>query len=341
MPGIRDYSITPGANTALFPEGMAPSAVNDGMRQVQADIRAWYQDAEWINLGHTPIYASAASFSVPGDQTGVYHVGRRLRASGTTPFTVYGTVASVGFASETTVTAEWDAGGLDNTLTQVAVGLPSAANGALPKASAVHAGAVELATDAETQGGTDAQRAVTAAGLAAAVAFQGKQTIWIPASAMTARLTAGAGQGTTETPTNRVMRRTLDFDPTTQQFAQFTVGMPKSWNEGQVSAEFLWTAASGSGAVVWGLQALARSDDDPLDAAFGTAQEITDALLAAGDLHRSGETAAVTVGGAPAEGDVVILQVYRDPADVADTLNADAQLIGVRLFYLTGAKNDA
>lgn len=37
---IIDYSTTPASNTSLFPENMAPSAVNNGMRQVQADIRA-------------------------------------------------------------------------------------------------------------------------------------------------------------------------------------------------------------------------------------------------------------------------------------------------------------
>lgn len=37
---IIDYSTTAASNTSLFPENMAPSAVNDGMRQVQADIRA-------------------------------------------------------------------------------------------------------------------------------------------------------------------------------------------------------------------------------------------------------------------------------------------------------------
>ena len=51
MPGIKDYSTTPGSNVALFPEGQTPSSVNDGMRQVQADIRAWYNDAEWIVYG--------------------------------------------------------------------------------------------------------------------------------------------------------------------------------------------------------------------------------------------------------------------------------------------------
>ena len=51
MSGINDYSVTPANNTALFPEGMAPSAVNDGMRQVQADLREWYNDAQWVVYG--------------------------------------------------------------------------------------------------------------------------------------------------------------------------------------------------------------------------------------------------------------------------------------------------
>lgn len=38
--GIIDYSTTASSNTSLFPENMAPSAVNNGARQVQADIRA-------------------------------------------------------------------------------------------------------------------------------------------------------------------------------------------------------------------------------------------------------------------------------------------------------------
>jgi len=341
MPGIRSYSTTPGANTALFPEGMAPSAVNDGMRQVQADIRAWYEDAQWLDLGHVPAYASATSFTVSGNQTALYHVGRRVRATGTAPFTIHGSVTGSSFASDTAVTVAWDSGSLDNTLMRVELGVLGATNPAAPQASAATRGVVELADTSEVAAGADTLRAVTPAGLAAAVAFQGKQTIWIPANAMLVRVTNGAAQGTVETTTNKVMRRTLDFDAATPEYAQFLVAMPKSWNEGTVTAEFLWTAASGTGAVIWGLQGLALSDDDALDAAFGTAQEVTDSLLSAGDLHRSAETAAITIGGTLAEGDLVVFQIYRGASDGGDTLAADAQLIGVRLFYSTGAKNDA
>jgi len=169
----------------------------------------------------------------------------------------------------------------------------------------------------------------------------GKQAIPIPASAMTPRTTNGAAAGLTETTTNKVMLATLDYDSTTQEFAQFSMAMPKGWNESTVSAQFIWTAASGSGGVQWGLRAVAMSDDDTLDAAFGTGQVVSDTFLAANDAHITAETSAITIAGSPAEGDIVYFEVYRVPADASDTLAADAKLIAVRLFITTNAANDA
>jgi hypothetical protein len=92
--------------------------------------------------------------------------------------------------------------------------------------------------------------------------------------------------------------------------------------------------------VVWGIQAVALSDDDALDAAFGTAQTVTDTGGTTNDLYRSTESAAVTIGGTPAENDVVVFQVYRDAASGSDTLAIDARLHGVALFYTTNANTD-
>lgn len=163
-------------------------------------------------------------------------------------------------------------------------------------------------------------------------------TMWFAASGMTPRTTNGAAPGITESTTNQVMYDTLDFDQTTSEYAQFNVSFPKGWDLGTVTAEFYWTATTGSGTVTWGLQGLALSDDDAIDTAFGTAQTVTDTLLATGDLHRSSATAAITIAGTPAEGDWVVFQVYRD---VADTLTGDARLIGVKLFYTATTLDDA
>lgn len=171
--------------------------------------------------------------------------------------------------------------------------------------------------------------------------LQGLHTIWVPARAMVARTTNGAAPGTSESTTNQVMTKTLDFDTTTQEFAQFDVQFPKSWNLGTVTFQPVWTAASGSGGVVWGLAGVALSNDDAIDTAYGTAQTSADTLIATGDIHVGPVSSAITIAGSPAASDWVTFQVNRTVADAGDTLAADAKLIGLRLFFTVNVGNDA
>jgi hypothetical protein len=184
--------------------------------------------------------------------------------------------------------------------------------------------------------------AVTAAKLASTL-VPGKETIWIPAGAWTPRTTNGAAAGSVELSTNKVMLKTLDFDQTTQEHAQFMIRMPKSWDFGTITAAFVWTANSTStNGVTWGLQALALSNDETIDAAFGTGQVAADANTATVyQIHITGETNAITIGGVASQQDLVVLQTYRDVAHANDTLAADALLIGVCVFYTCTGANDA
>lgn len=166
---------------------------------------------------------------------------------------------------------------------------------------------------------------------------QGVHTIPVLASAMVSRTTNGAASGVTELATNDVMLSSKDFDQTTSEGVQFHVPMPKSWNESTITANFGWTAASGAGTVTWSLGCTAFGDDDAMDTAFGSAQSVTDTLLTANDLHITGTTSAITVGGTPAENDFVICQITRD---ISDTLNADAKLLWARVFVTLNAAND-
>lgn len=170
----------------------------------------------------------------------------------------------------------------------------------------------------------------------------GKQAVWIPASAMTARTSNGAASGSVET-TNKVMLKTLDYDASAQEFAQFVLTMPKSWNEGTVSFLAIWShaATTTNFGVAWSLAGLAVSDDDALDAAFGTAVVVTDTGGTTNDLYRTAESAAVTIAGSPAELDTVFFQVARVPSDAGDTMAIDARLHGIVLFITTNAGNDA
>ncbi len=169
----------------------------------------------------------------------------------------------------------------------------------------------------------------------------GIETVWIPAVAMTARTTNGAAAGTTELATNDVMLPTLDFDTTTEEGAGFWIGFPKSWNESTVTFEAYWTAASGSGGVAFGLAAYAFSNDDAMDTAVSGQQIVTDTLITANDLHVSAASSAITIGGTPAEGDLVYFEITREVADGSDTLGVDAKLIGIKLLFTTNATNDA
>jgi hypothetical protein len=160
---------------------------------------------------------------------------------------------------------------------------------------------------------------------------------------MISRTTNGAAAGSVETTTNKIMLSSLDFDTTTQEFAQFSIRMPKSWNESTVTARFTWSHPSTTTnfGVVWALEAIALSDDDAGDTAFGTAQQIADTGGTTNDIYISGATPALTIGGTPAAEDWVVFQVKRVVADGSDTMAVDARLHGVTLYITTDAANDA
>jgi hypothetical protein len=167
----------------------------------------------------------------------------------------------------------------------------------------------------------------------------GLQTIWVPAQSILPRVTNGPSLGTTESTTNKVTLRTLDFDTTTQEYAQFTIRMPKSWDESTVQFEPIWTAASGSGTVAWSLAGVALSNDDAIDTAFGTIQTSTDTLITALDIHVGPQPGTpVTIAGTPAVGDICMFQISREVG--SDTLGVDAKLIGIAMFMTINAGDD-
>ena len=103
-----------------------------------------------------------------------------------------------------------------------------------------------------------------------------------------------------------------------------------------------WTEAASATAhdVVWEFEILALADGDTLDTAVGTAITVTDTVTS-GTIRFSPETAAITPSGTAAKQDWLYVQVSRKAADASDTLDVDAHLIGVELYYTTDAGTDA
>ena len=205
--------------------------------------------------------------------------------------------------------------------------------------TATTAGAISIAADGKVNLATAAATVNSAV-----IKTAGIDTIWIPAAAMRPTVSNGCAALTeVETTSGRPDMQVLDFDTSADEHAQFQISMPKSWNKGTVTAQFYWTTtATDTDGVSWGIQGVCVSDNDTIDVAYGTAIVVDDAALgAAEDLCVSAATAAITLGGSPAAGDLAFFRVFRDVSDSNDTAAEDARLIGVKIFFTTDAATDA
>jgi len=176
----------------------------------------------------------------------------------------------------------------------------------------------------------------------AAVKIAGKESLWVPAVAMYPNTTSGCADLAQTELGNGPELKTLDFDKDSDEFAQFAVAFPKSWNEGTVSFQAFFTAdTTNTGTTAWFLQGVALADDGSLNTAFGTAVGPTAKAMSgtANDLAVTAESGAVTIAGSPSTDEYVFFQVYRDVS--ADDLSADAKLLGIKVFFTTDAANDA
>ena len=169
----------------------------------------------------------------------------------------------------------------------------------------------------------------------------GKQTIWIPATAMISRATNGPAVGSIEMGSNKNMVRTLDFDTTTQEFAQFEIAMPKSWNLGTVTFIPYWSHANTTTnfGVVWSLEAVGRPDGYGLDVGFVGSTLSTDTGGSLNALYIGPESNPLTITQIASDC-LVMFQIKRVPANASDNLAVDARLHGVKIIYTTSAGTD-
>jgi hypothetical protein len=190
--------------------------------------------------------------------------------------------------------------------------------------------------------GTGVAQAVDGGDNTAAIKIAGKESIWIPAVAMYPNTTNGCAALAQVELSNGPEIKTLDFDKDSDENAQFAVAFPKSWNEGTVTFQAFFTADStNTGTVSWVLAGVACADNDTINASFGTGVAPTAKAHSgtANDLDVTAESGAVTIAGSPSTDEEVYFQITRDVS--ADSLTADAKLLGIKLFFTTDAANDA
>jgi len=163
-------------------------------------------------------------------------------------------------------------------------------------------------------------------------------SVYVDAAAMLPCSTNGAAQGTYEYGTNDVELDYYAFDGgATEERVQFKLVMPEDWDRSTIKAKFYWSSATSSTAndtVQWGIKAGALADSDAIDTALGTAQVITDTLLAdnGGDIQITSTTPAITPAGSPTLNEMIVFEVYRDTSGT-DNMTEDAWLFGVLIQY--------
>ena len=128
---VSNYNTTASSNTAIngvnISEGMSPSDVNNAIREQLADVRAVWNDKEWFLLGSgsstvTYTRASTTSVTINANVATTYHVGRRIKLTGTNTGTLYGKIATSSYSSpNTTVAFTFDSGTINASDSTVSV----------------------------------------------------------------------------------------------------------------------------------------------------------------------------------------------------------------------------
>ncbi len=200
-------------------------------------------------------------------------------------------------------------------------------------------GNIELGHASDTTLARSASGTVTIEG--STITTAGTQDMWIPASAMRPASSNGCAKITdVESTSGRPDMQVLDFDKDSDEFAQFSVAFPQSYNAGTVTFQAYWTSAgTNTGTVAWGMAGVSCGDNDTIDVAYGTAVVATAKAHSgtAEDLNVSAESGAITIANA-AKGELVFFAIHRDVT--ADDNTGDARLVGVKLTYTTDAATD-
>ena len=213
-------------------------------------------------------------------------------------------------------------------------------NGAINASGEIIAASLDISGNVDIDGTLETD-GLTVGGVAAKVA--GLETIWVPAAAMYPSTTNPCSDLTqVETTALRPDMKVLDFAAAADDFAQFSIGFPKSWNEGVIKFQVFWTpSTTNTGDCIWGLQGVSVADGATIDVAFGTAVTVTDAGIGTvEDQQVSPLSGEVTLTNAAVDTQSYF-QIFRDANAGGDTFTGVSRLLGIKLFFTTDAANDA
>ena len=135
MSKVGSWSTTAGNNNSTppdgWPEGQAPSTVNDCAREMMAQIKTMVNSLEYVDLNNTPSFLTATTFSMATADATNFEVGRRVKLFDAN--TMYGTIISVS-ATQVQVRLDYHTAqsALTAQLSSIAMAVVKATNSSIP-----------------------------------------------------------------------------------------------------------------------------------------------------------------------------------------------------------------
>jgi len=173
----------------------------------------------------------------------------------------------------------------------------------------------------------------------------GKHDVWIPAKLMHINGTDGADEVLLDTANEHNAVAVIAFDTTTQEWADFEVMLPGTWNSSvNLTAHVIWShpVTAANYGVYFGLSRKGFADGEHLDAnikgtGFGSTTDTggnTDYIYISPAITMAYNTGDATTG------ELLHFRLTRDPTQGTDTLGVDARVHGVYLYYTTSTGVD-
>jgi hypothetical protein len=340
---------------SVFTTGIQIAAA-DGIVTIPTDMRvttAGTNSASAVTVGGTQTLTNKTltSPTISGGTINNAVIGGTTPAAATvTTLTTTGDI-ELGNASDTTLTRSsagnvtiegnlvYRAGGTDVPVTDGGTGASTAqaaVTNLITPLTQVSAATGDLIAVADVSDSNNGKK------VAASTVGAGKQTIWIPASALSLR-TGDPGPSRAQFSISATVVDYLAYDPTSIEDAFFSFVMPKSWNVSNITARVHWfhSATTTNFAVVWNVFLIAYGDGESIAGTpFGGSGNIVDTGGSANTLYISSESSAFAIGSSPAAQNYMNGIVRRNGSDGSDTLAVDALLLGVEIYYTTNANTD-
>lgn len=176
-----------------------------------------------------------------------------------------------------------------------------------------------------------AYRKLTAAQLAAFMnGLTRYDTLFVPAGAFAPSTVDGAAMSALRFTNNT--HDVAAFPGDEDAFVEFNVQMPDDWDGLAVKAKVHWTCNSASGeagqTAAFTIGAVSFADGDAITDAPAASVAVTDAMIAANELHVSGASDAITPGGS---GKFLHFRIGRDVSE--GTLTQAVQVLGVAIQF--------